>query len=144
MVQEGALLTVSAGNRGYKEVSQYPALFAEEDAFKDNMIVVGAIDVYGRRALFSQSGPLVTVWAPALLEVGKTQGIMCAQGSRSETYLRTGTSLAAPQVAGLAAYLYSSDPSLRAADNVAKAIKRKIESRSANGASYMRTGSNLR
>ncbi|KAJ5585522.1 peptidase S8/S53 domain-containing protein [Penicillium hispanicum] len=144
MVKEGALLTVAAGNGGYRAVSQYPALFAEEDAFKDNMIVVGGIDVYGRRPSFSQGGPLVTVWAPALLEVGKTKGIMCAKGSGSGSYLRAGTSLATSQVAGLAAYLYSSDSSLRRADNVAQAIKKKIESRSANGASYMRSGSNLR
>lgn len=144
MIDEGALLTVSAGNAGQIDVDQYPALFAREDAFKQNMIVVGGIDVYGQRAVFSQGGPLVTAWAPAQLQVGMSDGIKCAQGSGSGTYLRTGTSLAAPQVAGLAAYLYSSDPSLRAADNPAKAIKEKIESLAADGgASYRRFGSIL-
>ncbi|KAJ5591592.1 uncharacterized protein N7459_001961 [Penicillium hispanicum] len=126
IVKEGALLVISAGNDGrtIKNTNKYPALFAQEDAFKNNTIVVGGINVLGRRAAFSQGGPLVKIWAPTLDKNDK--GIKCASGTGDAFLRKHGTSFSAPQVAGLAAYFYSTDSTIRASSNPAKAVKEKI------------------
>ncbi|KAJ5595505.1 uncharacterized protein N7459_001713 [Penicillium hispanicum] len=155
MIQQGALLVTPAGNNGDRPVDDYPALFAEEVAFENNMIVVGSVDVYGQRSLFSQVGWLVDTWAPGEIVTTidhtaandadkiKIQGVACAvKSGTTGTTEKWGTSFSAPQVAGLAAYLYSSDPSLRGAD-AAKKIITKITDRN-NGASYKRRGSGRR
>ncbi|KAJ5570076.1 uncharacterized protein N7459_009506 [Penicillium hispanicum] len=126
MIDKGALLVTTAGNDGQKPVDSYPAIFAKEDSFKDNLIVVGAVDVLGNPARFSQNGPLVDTWAPGTIDA-KT-GIECAAKQGVDTTREgKGTSYAAPQVAGLAAYLYSIDPSLRGSGAAGK-IKARIKS----------------
>ncbi|KAJ5594335.1 Subtilisin-like protease 2 [Penicillium hispanicum] len=143
MVKEGALLVVASGNyaetKGREDVDDYPGLFAGEDEFKNNMIVVGSVNIFGIVARSSQGGPLVSIWAPGLVQ--DPEGLACASNTDNHGYgERSGTSFAAAQVSGLAAYLYSIDPSLRASANVAKAIKDKIVVQSGNSASYKRLG----
>lgn len=126
MVDEGALLVASAGNEGSKPTNNWPALFIEEDAFKNNMIVVGSVDVSGKVAPSSQRGPLVGIYAPGeVATTGNTEGIVCAANFGRRFAQSYGTSLSVPQVAGLAAYLYSIDPSLRG-DGATKKIIDKI------------------
>lgn len=125
LVDTGALLVVTAGNGGQKPVDTYPALFAQEDSFKNNMLVVGAVDVLGNPATFSQNGPLVDAWAPGTVDT--KNGIKCA-AKQGENTSRDGkgTSYAAPQFAGLAAYYYSTDSTLRG-DGAAGKIKAHIK-----------------
>ncbi|KAJ5820587.1 hypothetical protein N7474_006178 [Penicillium riverlandense] len=75
--------------------------------FPDNMILVGATDVHGVPAAFSQRGRSVQIWAPGTLD--RTHGIPCAGGLEG----KKGTSLSAAQVSGIVAYLYSSHHELR-------------------------------
>ncbi|KAJ5579778.1 Subtilisin-like protease 2 [Penicillium hispanicum] len=143
MVNEGALLIGTAGNDGNQYlVSAYPARFAEEDAFKNNMIVVGSVNTDGLRSSFSNVGSVVTMRAPGAVSEtnGVPQALKCAGSTGNTVNARWGTSLASPQVAGLAAYLYSIDPSLRGS-TAAQKIKAKIEDPSERGASYKRPGS---
>lgn len=96
--------------------------------------MVGAVDNNGEEASFSQGGYLVDVWAPgvdilvrlsavwpatcnfnspksfhtsslAFEDAVLTQALKCAYGSGDGTRRRSGTSVAAPAVAGLAAIL---------------------------------------
>lgn len=64
------------------------------------LIVVGAVDWLGRRASFSQAGPLLTVSAIGV-------DVECAGQVTNSTKRVSGTSVATPAVAGLAAYLLS-------------------------------------
>ena len=142
MVQEGALLIVPAGNHGRDVfVNDYPAQFAVETAFHHSMIVVGSVDVNGNEASSSQRGSLVQMWAPGLVRErnGQKDKITCASATDDHGYYGdSGTSLSAPQVAGLAAYLYSIDASLRGRSDVSKIIKERIVTVPQNRASYVR------
>lgn len=79
-----------------KNILSYPASSAGEFP----IIAVGATSAEGITADFSQGGPHLTVSAPG-------ENVICASRN-SDGYLRaSGTSYAAPIVAGLAAYLMS-------------------------------------
>ena len=109
------------------EVSKYPALFAET---LSDLIVVSAIYTDGTVTEFSQGGPLVTVCAPAAVKAGtRIVGISCADSIGTGRAYRVGTSFAAPQVAGIAAYFMSIVPSLRVPGQVARNVKRLIVSK---------------
>ena len=89
--------TIASGNSaadGRPTVDRYPALWAGDI---NGLIVVGATDNDGNLAAFSQGGPLVSVWAPAVQ-------IRCADNQMGVNQKKSGTSYAAPAVAGLAAY----------------------------------------
>lgn len=64
LVDLDAVIIISAGNDGV-DVFHYPALFAREDAFKNNILVVGNVRLDGSRAPSSNRGPLIAVSAPA-------------------------------------------------------------------------------
>ena len=108
-------------------VSKYPALFAET---LTDLIVVGAVYTDGTATEFSQGGPLVTVCAPAAVKAGtRIVGISCADSTGTGRAYRVGTSFAAPQVAGIAAYFMSTVPSLLVPGQVAQNVKNYIVSK---------------
>ncbi|KFY05268.1 hypothetical protein O988_00131 [Pseudogymnoascus sp. VKM F-3808] len=122
MDRAGVTIVVAAGNfgklPGRKAVDTYPQLFADPNpnnphkgAYRDpndpndsgylpNMIVVGAASKYGTEAEFSQTASFVTTYAAGQL-------IYTPKDPTDSNPYETdsGTSFAAPQVAGLAAYL---------------------------------------
>ena len=99
IIAHGATIIATAGNQahvGRPEVDSYPALFAETLP----LIVVGSADIKGRQSIFSQAGPLVSVYASG-------ENIQCPTESGTNIRYVSGTSFAAPAVAGLAANLWS-------------------------------------
>lgn len=100
--EAGAVLVAAAGNDN-SEDPFYPASFPE-------VINVGAIDANDLRTSFSNYGSTIDVMAPginiysALLEGGNTYGNL------------SGTSMASPLVAGLAALVRSRFPTLSASE----------------------------
>lgn len=96
--QQGLVLVAAAGNSGEPGLS-YPAA-------NNNTIAVGATDRSDVLANFSSTGAAVDVVAPGL-------SILTTQLGNSYT-VRSGTSLAAPHVSGLAALILSRNPNLNA------------------------------
>jgi len=93
------VLLAAAGNAGTSPV-QYPAALPE-------CICVGATDEYSSLADFSNYGPEQELVAPGVSIVSSTVGGAYA--------LASGTSMACPEVAGVAGLVLSDDPSLSAA-----------------------------
>ncbi|KAJ5574025.1 uncharacterized protein N7459_008452 [Penicillium hispanicum] len=145
LVDRGALLIAAGANSGNDAKGYYPGLFKEEDAFKDNMLVVGSVNIFGKLSMFSQSNPLVEIYAPGeTITVGKkVEGIECAAKSGDGMVQQAGNSIATPQVAALAAYLHSVDSSLRGEGAVTKIIKKITDYSSGNGASWIRDRSTV-
>ena len=92
----GVVLVAASGNSGTSTVS-YPAAY-------QNVIAVGAVDETGRRAEFSNYGTGLDLVAPGVQ-------IYSTQAGSSYQYL-SGTSTAAPFVAGVIAMMLSVDPYL--------------------------------
>ena len=104
--KRGAILVVAAGNDGQDTSKVAPANCG-------GSIVVGATDQEGKRSDFSNYGKLVDVSAPgsgimSTVDLGTT----VSTGAGYTEY--DGTSMAAPQVAGVIALMKSVDPSLTA------------------------------
>lgn len=87
-------------------------------------ITVGASTLYDDRAYFSNYGPCVDVFAPGL----NIQSVW--RGSKYATNTISGTSMASPHVAGLAAYFLALEPE----GATPKEIKDKIIAMSTKGA----------
>ncbi len=101
LIDHGVSVVVSAGNKannGHPNVDAYPALWANTLP----IIVVGSSNDQGQKSSFSQGGPLVTVYASG-------ERIQCPSTVGIQVKYKSGTSFAAPAVAGLAANLWS-DP----------------------------------
>ena len=92
----GVVQIAASGNSGTSFVS-YPGAYP-------SVISVGAVDQLSRRASFSNFGTELDLMAPGVQ-------IYSTQGSSSYQYL-SGTSTAAPYVAGVAALMLSVNPSL--------------------------------
>ena len=104
--KRGAILVVAAGNDGQDTSKVAPANCG-------GSIVVGATDQEGKRSDFSNYGKLVDVSAPGSSIMSTVDlGTTVSKGAGYTEY--DGTSMAAPQVAGVIALMKSVDPSLTA------------------------------
>ncbi|GKT65022.1 subtilisin-like protease [Colletotrichum tofieldiae] len=118
----GVVPVVAAGNENQDASNTSPAS-------APNAITVGAIDARNdRKASFSNFGTAVDIFAPGvnILSVGIT--------SNTATNTLSGTSMASPHVAGLAAYLMS----LENLDTVKAVTDRMLALAEASGASVQR------
>ncbi len=111
---KGILVVAAAGNRGTEGVD-YPAAF-------ENVLAVGSVNAAGSVSDFSAKGEEVDVMAPG--------EAVLAQANFGEDLVLSGTSLAAPQVAGIAARLWSKDVAKPATfiKTLIKLSAKKIES----------------
>ncbi len=103
--RHGILLIAAAGNNG--EAVLYPAAC-------DGVLAVAATDPQDRRADFSSHGPQIDLAAPGV-------DIYSTWPRVGGYYTRSGTSMAAPLVSGLAALIWSTTPSATA-DEIATVI----------------------
>jgi len=98
--QDGCLIVAAAGNSGRNEID-YPARYPEAMA-------VTATDQYDELATFSDHGPEAEVAAPGV-DIYST---LWTRPNNHDYGYKTGTSMSAPHVAGLAALLWSVCPQL--------------------------------
>lgn len=103
------LFVWAAGNQGV-DVDDYTNI---SNFNRDNIISVGAMDISLQRADFSNYGYGVTIYAPGV-------DVLSSVNTNDYDYW-SGTSMAAPHVAGTAALLYSKYPNLTVGE-----IKRSI------------------
>ncbi len=101
-VNRGAVVVAAAGNDTSAETS-YPAAFPDA-------ISVASVDQQGQRSSFSNFGVTVDVHAPGDQILSTVPGDLVEESS--------GTSMAAPMVSGLAALMFTQDPSLSRAQVV--------------------------
>ncbi|KAG0175076.1 serine protease [Apophysomyces sp. BC1034] len=116
-VEQGLFVAVAAGNDNKDACDISPAS-------AELAITVGASNVNDERAYFSNFGPCVDVFAPGV-------GIPSVwKGNKFATRIGSGTSMASPHVAGLAAYLMSLEENAGATP---KQIKDKVLASSIRG-----------
>jgi thermitase len=101
-------IVASSGNSG-TNTAHYPAGYA-------GCVTVGATNGADKKVHFSTSGSFVSVAAPGY------DIISCGQSGNNDYQFKSGTSMAAPFVTGLAAYMLTFDPTLTPAQ-----IKQIIE-----------------
>lgn len=98
-VAHGVVVCAAMGNNGTGAEDSFPAAYPD-------VIAVGAIDQADRRAGFSQTGPHIDLCAPGV-------NILSTVWNNGFTTM-SGTSMATPHVAGVAALILSIKPSLTA------------------------------
>lgn len=101
--RKGCILVAAAGNGGVNKVL-YPAAYTQ-------VIAVSAVNYYSYVTSYSNRGPEIEVAAPG----GDKDGYVLSTVPDKNYGYGIGTSMAAPHVAGLAALIWSVNPSLTAA-----------------------------
>jgi subtilisin family serine protease len=99
-IAHGVVVCAAMGNGGLGAATSFPAAYPD-------VVAVGAIDQSDHRASFSQVGPHIDVVGPGV-------GVLSTVWNNSFTTM-SGTSMATPHVAGVAALILSIKPSLTAA-----------------------------
>lgn len=101
--ERDVLLVAAAGNDGKDNDVDCPACY-------DSVIAVAAVGADKARASYSDRGPEVEISAPGT-------GVWSTYNGADDEYeIKSGTSMAAPHVAGALALVLGCDPSLRASD----------------------------
>jgi subtilisin family serine protease len=122
---KGALIVAAAGNTGNGDNSvDYPAAF-------DGVLAVAAIDDHDQLATFSQRQSYVSMAAPGV-DVPSTAWTGAGRGPYAS---QSGTSIAAPHVAGAAAILWALRPDLSASD-IANALENNADKVSSTDPGY--------
>lgn len=113
----GSIVVVAAGNENESTAQKFPASC-------NNLITVGAVDITGGRAQYSNYGPEVDIMAPGgdvstyfnngefpdgVLSLGLEMG---QQGWEIGYTFKDGTSMAAPHVAGVISLMLAVNPNL--------------------------------
>lgn len=100
--ESGVVITAAAGNHGSDSCGLYPAK-------NPHTIAVGATDKLDRLYKKNNYGDCIDVFAPGV-------GLLSAWGEKTNAQLKTktGTSMATPLIAGLAAKILGADPALTA------------------------------
>lgn len=111
--QAGALVIAAAGNDATSTDSFYPAAYPD-------VLGVSATDQDNAPASFSNSGPVVDVAAPGV-DIISTYNAAYPENTTGALYASfSGTSLAAPQVSGVAALVEAKKPDLTAQELAAR------------------------
>jgi subtilisin family serine protease len=127
-VRRGVLVVAAAGNDALAgDAPEYPAALLQpvgSNGIGGPGISVGASDSNGARAAFSEYGSFVSLVAPG-------ESVFGARGATRGSYgYASGTSFAAPEVAGVAALIWAADPKL-SFRQVAAILKRTASGRGA-------------
>jgi len=111
--EEGIILVAAAGN-SYSSVENYPAAL-------EGVIAVTATDENDEKPSFATYGDWVDIAAPGtyILSTVPAIGVL---GNASGYALASGTSMACPHVAGLAALILSADPGLSATEVLSRIV----------------------
>jgi len=107
-LQNGVLLIAASGNDSFRW-HFYPAAYA-------GVMAVGASNPADKRASFSNYGPYLSVVAPGadiVSTIGTTKRHDTDTQDKNSYRVLSGTSMAAPHVTGLAAYLLTFNPELK-------------------------------
>ncbi|KAJ6260584.1 Cerevisin [Drechslerella dactyloides] len=108
---EGIHTVIAGGNQGIDACRVSPGYLSRAVGLRGNysasVITVGAADVFDNRADFSNYGECITTYAPGVAVLSTY-----INGDNSTQVLQ-GTSMAAPHVAGLVAYLLGLRPELK-------------------------------